>query len=137
MFDKTLFLGTIQFLINSLGSEYLFLIALLPISVGLFIIGIKKNILAQSALMLIATGLASYYFMQGFTNITGQPYRFAPLAVFFSIGIGVMFSRRTKIDQRPLVPVALLTFDLLAVVPILLYVLFPVWMQGVINHLAR
>jgi hypothetical protein len=136
-FDKTLFLGTIQFLVNSLGSEYLFLIALLPISVGLFIIGMKKNILAQSAFMLIATVLASYFFMQGFTNITGQPYRFAPLVVTFSIGMGVMFSGRTKTSQRYIVPSTLLAFELLAVLPVLLYVLFPMWMQGVINQLAR
>ena len=65
----------------------------IPLIVGLFIAsknGIKH---ADSMMVLIAGIMLIAPLLTGFTNQTNQPYRFVPLAVFFAIGVGVLFSR--------------------------------------------
>lgn len=74
--------------------DYLVILFLLPLTIGLFI-GARKGILhADSILVLIAGILFSAPLLTGFTDLTNQPYRFIPLVVFFAMGVGVILTNR-------------------------------------------
>ncbi|MGI0011186.1 MAG: hypothetical protein ACREAE_07285 [Nitrosopumilaceae archaeon] len=70
------------------------LIFILPLIVGLFIASRKGIIQADSILILIMGVLLSAPILQGFTDLTNQPYRFVPLVVFFAMGIGTILSKK-------------------------------------------
>ena len=72
----------------------LVLLFLIPLIFGLFImsrIGFKQ---AESIMILIAGVLLTAPILTGFTDQTNQPYRFVPLVVFFSIGVGMLLTKR-------------------------------------------
>ena len=75
--------------------DYLMILTILPLSVGLLIRskqGIKE---ADSILVLILGGLLAGPILVMFTDFYYiLPYRFIPLVVFFAIGIGVLFSKK-------------------------------------------
>lgn len=71
----------------------LVLIFLLPLIVGLFIISRRGVLHAQSIMILIIGILLSAPVLQGFTDLTNQPYRFVPLIVFFAMGVGTILSK--------------------------------------------
>ncbi len=75
--------------------DYLMILTILPLSVGLLIRskqGIKE---ADSILVLILGGLLAGPILVMFTDFYYiLPYRFVPLVVFFAIGIGVLFSKK-------------------------------------------
>ncbi len=72
------------------------LIFLLPLIVGLFIASKRGMIQADSIMFLIMGMLLSAPFLQGFTDLTNQPYRFVPLIVFFAMGVGTILSKKTS-----------------------------------------
>ena len=76
--------------------DVIFVIFLLPLTVGLFIIS-KNNRYSNSILILLAGTLLSAPLVTGLTDMTNQPYRFLPLVVFFSVGIGMLFANRKTI----------------------------------------
>jgi len=78
--------------------EALFLMFIVPVTVGLFLLSRKGVTRADSILFLIAGIIFAMPLMGGFTGWNLHPYRFAPLWVFFAIGVGTLFSRR-KIMQ--------------------------------------
>ena len=73
--------------------DSIFVLFLLPLIVGLFIIT-KTNRHANSLLILLAGTLLSAPFVTGLTDQTNQPYRFLPFIVFFSISVGMIFTNR-------------------------------------------
>tara|TARA_B100000029_G_C17457333_1_gene917204 strand:- start:56 stop:1099 length:1044 start_codon:yes stop_codon:yes gene_type:complete len=76
--------------------DSIFVVFLLPLTVGLFLIS-KNNRYSNSILILLAGTLLSAPFVTGLTDMTNQPYRFLPLVVFFSVGIGMLFANRKTI----------------------------------------
>jgi len=73
--------------------DSVFLLFLLPVIVGLFIIS-KINRYANSILVLISGTLLMAPFVTGLTDLTNQPYRFLPFLVFFSVGVGMILTNR-------------------------------------------
>lgn len=61
----------------------IFLMFILPVTVGLFLLSRKGLIRADSILFLILGIIIAMPLMGGFTNWNLHPYRFIPLLVFF------------------------------------------------------
>ena len=80
----------------SMRLDVIIVIFLLPLIVGLFLVS-KNNRYANSILILLAGTLLSAPLVTGLTDMTNQPYRFLPLIVFFSIGVGMIFANRKNI----------------------------------------
>ena len=77
----------------SMRLDSVFVVFLIPLTVGLFIVS-KNNRYANSILILLAGTLLSAPFVTGITDMTNQPYRFLPLIVFFSVGVGMIVTNR-------------------------------------------
>ena len=75
----------------------LVLIFVLPLVVGLFALA-RNGINTQSIMVLISGMLLLAPVISGFTTYTNNPYRFVPLVIFFSMGVGILFSRRVSQD---------------------------------------
>ena len=73
--------------------DSVFVLFLLPVIVGLFIIS-KINRYANSIQILIVGTLLMSPFVTGLTDLTNQPYRFLPFLVFFSVGVGMILTNR-------------------------------------------
>ena len=73
--------------------DSVFVLFLLPVIVGLFIIS-KTNRYANSIQILIVGTLLMSPFVTGLTDLTNQPYRFLPFLVFFSVGVGMILTNR-------------------------------------------
>ncbi len=71
------------------------LVFLLPLTIGLFIKSYQGVQEADSILVLIAGILLSAPLLVGFSEFNIQPYRWIPLIVFFAIGVGVLFSKKS------------------------------------------
>lgn len=69
---------------------------LLPLTVGLFLASRRGVIMADTLLILITGMLLTGPLIMGFTNFNVHPYRFVPLIVFFSIGIGSLFTNKSR-----------------------------------------
>jgi len=81
--------------------DFLVLLFLLPLTVGLFFASRRGILQADSIMVLIAGILFSAPILTGFTTLTNQPYRFVPLVVFFAMGVGILLSKRQqKITER-------------------------------------
>ena len=72
----------------------LILLFIFPLMIGLFIASRKGILHADSIMVLIGGMLFTAPLLTGFTEQTNQPYRFMPFVVFFSIGVGVLLSKR-------------------------------------------
>jgi len=72
----------------------LFLLFLLPLTVGLFIASRKGVLHADSIMFFILTMLLYSPFLGAFSYALNLPYRFIPMIIFFAIGVGVLFSKR-------------------------------------------
>jgi len=81
---------------NQLRFDGLILIFLLPLTFGLFLYSRQGITQSDSILILIAGILLTAPLLAGFTDNTNQPYRFVPLVVFFSMGVGILLSKRTS-----------------------------------------
>jgi len=100
-FDEFYFWQGFTSVANSLRFDYLIILFLLPLTVGLYLASKRGIIQADSILVLIAGILFSAPLLTGFTDLTNQPYRFIPLVVFFAMGVGTIFSKREqKITQE-------------------------------------
>jgi hypothetical protein len=72
----------------------LFLLLLLPLTVGLFIASRKGVLHADSIMFFILTMLVYSPFLGVISHAVNPPYRYIPMIIFFAIGIGVLFSKR-------------------------------------------
>ncbi len=77
-----------------LRSDGLILSLLLPLTIVLYVLARKKILYADWILFSISWILFSSPLLTGITDITLQPYRQIPFILFFSIGIGVLFSKK-------------------------------------------
>jgi len=92
-FDSHDFWGGFSALSSSLRIDSLFLIFLLPLTVGLFVASRKQILHADSIMFFILTMLLLSPFLVGFSEHHNVPYRFVPLIVFFAIGVGILLSK--------------------------------------------
>ena len=84
-----------QVIIAQLRFDLFFIMALLPVTVGLLFLSRNKLKHADSILILIFGTIISSPVLVTFTyHYEILPYRFVPLLVFFSIGIGMFFSKK-------------------------------------------
>lgn len=76
--------------------DYIIVLFLLPLSVMLFFASRRGILHADSIQILLLGILLAAPLLIGFTTQTNQPYRFLSLAVFFSIGVGVLLSKKAR-----------------------------------------
>jgi len=76
--------------------DYIIILFLLPLTVMLFFASRRGILHADSIMICILSILLASALLPTFTDQTNQPYRFVSLAVFFAIGVGVLFSKRTN-----------------------------------------
>jgi len=78
-----------------LSFDLFFIMALLPVTVGLMFLSKNKLKHADSILILIFGTIITSPILVAFTyHYEILPYRFIPLLVFFSIGVGMFFSKK-------------------------------------------
>jgi hypothetical protein len=88
-----------QVIIAQLRFDLFFIMALLPVTVGLLFLSKNKSRHADSILILIfGTIIASPILITFTYHYEILPYRFIPLLVFFSIGVGMFFAK--KLDNN-------------------------------------
>ena len=93
--NSTKFILGFQVIIAQLRFDFFFIMALLPVTVGLMFLSKNKLKHADSILILIFGTIIASPILVTFTyNYEILPYRFIPLLVFFSIGVGMFFSKK-------------------------------------------
>ena len=76
--------------------DFLLLLTILPVVVGLVLLAKNHLKEADSILLLILGTLIAGPILIMFTNFYEiLPYRYIPLIVFFAIGIGMLFSKKS------------------------------------------
>lgn len=89
-----------QVIIAQLRFDLFFIMTLLPVTLGLMFLSKNKLKHADSILILIfGTIIASPILVMFTYHYEILPYRFIPLLVFFSIGIGMFFSKKLVNDS--------------------------------------
>ena len=89
-----------QVIVSQLRFDLFFMMMLLPLTVGLLFLSKNKLKHADSILILIfGTIIASPILVTITYHYEILPYRFIPLLVFFSIGIGMFFSKKLANDS--------------------------------------
>nr|ABZ10067.1 hypothetical protein ALOHA_HF4000APKG10F15ctg5g5 [uncultured marine crenarchaeote HF4000_APKG10F15] len=84
-----------QVIIAQLRFDLFFIMLLLPVTVGLMFLSKNKLKHADSILILIFGTIITSPILVAFTyHYEILPYRFIPLLVFFSIGVGMFFSKK-------------------------------------------
>jgi len=84
-----------QVIIAQLRFDLFFIMALLPVTIGLMFLSKNKLKHADSILILIFGTIIASPILVTFTyHYEILPYRFIPLLVFFSIGVGMFFSKK-------------------------------------------
>ena len=93
--DYSKFIVGFQTMSSQLRFDFFFIMALLPVTVGLMFLS-KNNLKhADSILILIFGTIIASPLLVTFTyHYEILPYRFVPLLVFFSIGVGMFFSKK-------------------------------------------
>ncbi len=87
-----------QVIIAQLRFDLFFIMTLLPVTVGLMFLSKNKLKHADSILILIFGTIIASPILVAFTyHYEILPYRFIPLLVFFSIGVGMFFAKNSKI----------------------------------------
>jgi len=98
--NSSKFMLGFQVIISQLRFDLFFIMMLLPLTVGLLFLSKNKLRHADSILILIfGTILASPLLVTFTYHYEILPYRFVPLLVFFSIGIGMFFSKKLINDS--------------------------------------
>ncbi len=93
--NSTKFILGFQVIIAQLRFDFFFIMALLPVTVGLMFLSKNKLKHADSILILIFGTIIASPILVTFTyHYEILPYRFIPLLVFFSIGVGMFFSKK-------------------------------------------
>jgi len=96
--NSSKFILGFQVIIAQLRFDLFFIMALLPVTVGLMFLSKNKLKHADSILILIFGIIIASPILVTFTyHYEILPYRFIPLLVFFSIGVGMFFSKNSKI----------------------------------------
>jgi hypothetical protein len=89
-----------QVIVSQLRFDLFFIMMILPLTVGLVFLSKNKLKHADTILILIfGTILASPILVTFTYHYEILPYRFIPLLVFFSIGIGMFFSKKLINDS--------------------------------------
>ena len=87
-----------QVIITQLRFDLFFIMTLLPVTVGLMFLSKSKLKHADSILILIFGTIIASPILVTFTyHYEILPYRFIPLLIFFSIGVGMFFAKNSKI----------------------------------------
>ena len=93
--NSTKFILGFQVIIAQLRFDFFFIMALLPVTVGLMFLSKNKLKHADSILILIFGTIIASPILVTFTyHYEILHYRFIPLLVFFSIGVGMFFSKK-------------------------------------------
>ncbi|NHI04046.1 hypothetical protein DYY67_1421 [Candidatus Nitrosotalea sp. TS] len=95
-FDASQFWQGFSSMAMQMRFDYIVVLFLLPLTVMLFFASRKGILHADSILIFILVILLTSPFLTGFTQQTNQPYRFVSLSVFFAIGVGILFSSKTR-----------------------------------------
>ena len=86
-----------KFFVNDL----LILVFLLPLTVALFVLSKKGLKEADTIMLMIFIVLLSAPILPGFFYaLNNHAYRFVPLVIFFSIGIGLLFSNKVNLLEK-------------------------------------
>lgn len=93
-FDVADFLAGFTTWSFQLRTEIFFLMFILPLTVGLFLVARKDIIHADSILVMIVGITLAMPLMALMTGYNLHPYRYVPLMVFFGIGVGMLFSNK-------------------------------------------
>ena len=94
-FNSSKFMLGFQVIMAQLRFDLFFIMALLPVTVGLVFLSKNKLKHADSILILIFGTIIASPILVTFTyHYEILPYRFIPLLVFFSIGVGMFFSKK-------------------------------------------
>ena len=93
--DNSKFILGFQAISSQLRFDFFFIMALLPVTVGLMFLSKNKLKHADSILILIFGTIIASPLLVAFTfHYEILPYRFIPMLVFFSIGAGMFFSKK-------------------------------------------
>ena len=93
--NSSKFILGFQSIIGQLRFDLFFVMAILPVTVGLLFLSKNKLKHADSMLILIFGTIISSPILVTFTyHYEILPYRFIPLLVFFSIAVGMFFSKK-------------------------------------------
>jgi len=93
--NSSKFILGFQVIIAQLRFDLFFIIALLPVTVGLIFLSKNKLKHADSILILIFGTIITSPILVTFTyHYEILPYRFIPLLIFFSIGVGMFFAKK-------------------------------------------
>ena len=85
-----------QVIASQLRFDLFFIMMILPITVGLMFLSKNKLKHADSILILIFGTIIASPILVTFTyHYEVLPYRFVPLIIFFAIGVGLFFSKRS------------------------------------------
>ena len=98
-FESDDFWGAFTIWSYQLRFDSRFLLLILPLTVTLFMTARKVNPQADSILFLITGIMLAMPLLVAFSDFNLHPYRFVPLVVFFSIGVGTIFSKKIKPDD--------------------------------------
>jgi len=94
-FDALEFWGGFTVWVFQLRYDVVLFTLLLPLSIGLYWASRRGVTMANAILLLITGMLLSAPLLGGLTGFNIHPYRFVPLLVFFAIGIGLLFGKRS------------------------------------------
>jgi len=93
--NSSKFILGFQVIIAQLRFDLFFIMTLLPVTVGLMFLSKNKLKHADSILILIFGTIIASPILVSFTyHYEILPYRFVPLLVFFSIGVGMFFAKK-------------------------------------------
>jgi len=93
-FNYAEFLSGVSIWGYQLRLDTLFLLFILPVSVGLFLKSRQGIVEADSVLVLISVSILVMPLLAAMSNFNLHPYRMVPLEVFFAIGVGMLFSKK-------------------------------------------
>jgi|LWDU01.1.fsa_nt_gi hypothetical protein len=79
--------------------DWIIVIFILPITIGLFLIS-KNNNYANSISIMNSGILLTTPLLVGLTDITSQPYRFIPLIVFLAIAVGMIIGNKNRKSKK-------------------------------------
>ena len=93
--NSSKFILGFQVIISQLRFDLFFIMALLPVTIGLMFLSKNKLKHADSILILIFGTIIASPILVTFTyHYEILPYRFVPLLIFFSIGVGMFFAKK-------------------------------------------
>jgi len=97
-FDYAAFWMAFSVFAAELRFDWIVLVFLLPVVIGLYLTSKKGITQADSILFLILGGLLSQAILAALTGHNILPYRYIPLIVFFAVGVGTLFSKKITLS---------------------------------------